>query len=144
MAKRVILGLGASTLLFVFVVANFTDRPSPYDKVYLPPEAVVTTDGNTLTVENNAEDGVVVLGFYAYLEREVRGKWYCVKEKEASLGMQAGGGVVSWDGAGRTFELNFLPLEPGTYRVVIPDSVWSVAGMLNPMGYTIGVEFMVK
>lgn len=143
MVKRVILGLGAAILLFVFVVANFADRPSPYDKVYLPPEAVVTTDGNTLTVENNSEDGAVVLGFYAYLERELRGKWYCVKEKQVSLGLQAGGGVVRWGGAVGTFELNFLPLEPGIYRVFIPDSVWSVGGVTTPMGNTVGVEFTV-
>lgn len=144
MRKRVVVGIGTVILLCVFVAVNFTDRLSPHGQVHLPPEAVLTTDGATLTVENQAEDGAVVLGTYAYLEREKRGKWYCVRKKEALLSLQEGGGVIKWGGVVKTFELHFLPLEPGNYRVIIPDSVWSVAGMMNYMKQTIGVEFAVE
>ncbi|WP_298022822.1 hypothetical protein [uncultured Dysosmobacter sp.] len=107
-------------------------------------QAVYPTDVETITLyfRNDAPDDVVILSdhpdFQWYLERQTGGAWHTMRSKvempqwrfreEDCTLTSTPSGVVRWGGGEFTWYCDIggyyrTPLEPGSYRIVIPNCV---------------------
>lgn len=127
--------------------------------IFTTDQAVYPADVETVTLyfRNDAPDGAVRLSespsWQWYLEREEDGVWHSMRStveipqwrfrEEDCTPYSMPGGIVDWDGGELTWFCDIgdyyrTPLEPGSYRIVIPD-----CEHLNDRG-AIAVEFEVE